>query len=614
MDKNSRIGFLLMGLLMIAFVFLNGREQAKKLAEQEELAQIEEARIQDSLNNLPADTIQIADVNSATPLTTADPDSAQVTAAPEVVAENYVLENESLKLTFSTKGGRIVKAELKDYDNYPAFIGDTAAAVSPIQLYDAEKSRFNWEYNHEGQTLNTEAQYFNATESNGTLTFTSADGSVQQVYSFTDNPYLVDYQLTLPDNSTELTWETTFLKQEKDMRSEREFTGFNYKKVDNKLKKYRPQKKDADKTIEGNVAYVVQRQRFFNQTLFSDGIFQNPNLDTQYDDKRDDEIRTLTMETSAQVKAGQPTDLQIFIGPNDRKLLKSVDKDLVNILPKGVLGIPLVKWIAGLFNNLKGLSSNYGLIILLMTILIKLALSPLTYRSYLSQAKMQVLKPELEEMRKKFGKDQQRMSQEQMKLYSKAGVNPLGGCIPSLLQIPIFFSLYYFFRSSIYFRQKPFLWAEDLSTYDAVINLPFSLPLAGSHISLFAVLYGFALFISMRTTQGMNGMAMSGGAGGPGADMMKTQMKIMQIGMPIFLPFIFNAFPAALTFYYVCYNIINTIQTIVIKKFIINEDKIKAQIQENKKKEKKKGKFAQRIEAAMREAERQKNEGKGKSL
>jgi len=621
MDKNNRIGLLLMGLVIIGFTYWNSIEAQKK-AEAEKIE--EEARIQDSIKNaalnpttVPIDTPQVVITDNQIPektVSTAEVDTSITQAITVAVEEFYTLENEKLKLTLSSKGGRIVKAELKEYDTFESHYTDSIKNT-PVKLYDTETSRFDWGYNDLGTTRHTEDQFFTAQESEEGITFTSENGNAVQSYRFSSkDPHLLEYDITLPDSKAELNWETTFVRQEKGMRSEREFTGFAFKKTNGDFKKFKAMKDGASKTESDKMVYLVQRQRFFNQTIFSTGIFQNTSMTSSFDKDDKVNIKTLKLSTEADLEAGKKTSMNILIGPNDRELLKSIDSKLVNILPKGVIGIPLVKWIAGLFNFMKPLSSNYGLIILLMTILIKLALSPLTYRSYLSQAKMAVLKPELAELKEKYGKDQQRMSQEQMKLYSKAGVNPLGGCIPSLLQIPIFFSLYYFFRTSIYFRQKPFLWAEDLSTFDSLIQLPFALPFSGgsSHLSIFAVLYGLALFVSMRTTQGMNGMAMSGGAGGPGGDMMKTQMKIMQIGMPIFLPLIFNAFPVALTFYYVCYNIINTIQTLVIKKFIINEDKIHAKIQENKKKVKKKSKFQQRLETAMKEAEKQKA-AKGKN-
>lgn len=588
MDKNNLTGFLLMGALLVGF-FIFSDKKAKE--QQQEKQEQKEEVVKPSDKGYLGDTTMIQ-----SSLTT---DSIAIDSlSQEVVAneEFFVLENEQLKLTFSNKGGRLVQAEMNQYENYESYIGEKPH--EPITLFTEDHSQFSW--NIDGKQ--SKDILFQVEQTEQSITFTKGD-YVQEYMLNPENPFVIDYAVDFGVSEAELDWSINFVLQEKDIRSEREFTFAAYKPVDGKFKKFNKRQKGiSTKVVPDPLHFISFRQRFFNQTIAGNGIFSNTTITSTLNQEDTENIKQLDAKTSVDFTQGKAT-MQLLISPNDRDILKSFDKHLVNIQPKGVLG--LTKALAALFNMIKGAFNNYGLLILLMTIVIKLILTPLTYRSYLSQAKMGVLKPEIEQLKVKYKNDQAKISQEQMKLYSKAGVNPLGGCIPSVIQIPIFFSLYYFFRSSIYFRQKDFLWAEDLSTYDSIIKLPFTVPIFNwDHISIFAILYGVALFFSMRLTtsmsQGVMGASQTPEKKDDMANMMHTQMKFMQYAMPVFLPFIFNAFPVALTFYYFCYNMINALQTLIIKKFVIDEDKILAQIEENKKKPKKKGGFRQKLEEAMK--------------
>jgi len=601
MDRNNSIGILLMAVLFIGYTLYSSNkarelqaEEEAKMAEQAKLDSLENiANVEDSLEVLTPDSTRVDTTQNGLPATSIE--------TTDQAKQEFVLENEKLRLTFSNKGGRLIRAELLEFESYKTHYDEDDTEKLPVSLYTENTSKFNWSIN--GQ--DTEDLFFEAQANNESVEFTNPATGIVQAYRFNDdNPYLVDYSVSMPDDEVNLEWDTHFLLQEKDMRSDREFTFLAYKTAAGKFKKFKKLKEEASTLVDEPVDYITQRQRFFNQTILSTGAFSDVKLSSSYDrDDQTDFTKLLQSESEVRLNDGE-AEFQILISPNEREILKGIDKKLVNIQPAGIFG--LTKALAWMFDLFRPMFSNYGLLILVMTLLIKLILTPLTYRSYLSQAKMSVLKPELAELKEKHGDDQARMSQEQMKLYGKAGVNPLGGCLPSVLQIPIFFSLYYFFRSSIFFRQKEFLWAKDLSTYDSVIDLPFNLPLIGGHISLFAILYGIALFFSMRTNRGM----MTGGmpapstsnkkGGGDMQNMMQMQMKFMQYAMPVFLPLIFNAFPAALTFYYFCYNIINALQTLVIKKFIIDEDKILQKIEKNKEKPKKKSGFRKRIEDAMK--------------
>ncbi len=609
MERNNTIGLLLMAALLMGYMYFANKDRAKRMAEMEKKE--EAARIKDSiarandpktevLNDISEPTSP--DTQSAQTTQTAEPDTTKTEEVPQIEEQLYTLENDKLKLTFSNKGGRIISAVLKEFTGFDDYNEGKDEQVEFISEY---RSDFNYNIPVGNTNINTDVSFFDVNQSDKGLkfTYTAADGSeFKQSYALTSNPYLIDYKVDYNGNANELglTWMNKFKRWEKFLRSEREFSYQAYKTggKDGKIHKFKKFKADVSKSEEGKIGWILQRQRFFSQILFTEDILEDVNMKQSYDKKNDDYVKEHVTEATIRPN-GKQLRMKMFIGPNERALLKDLDPQLDKTLPNGFFGF-LTKWLAGLFGLLTPLSKNLGLLIVLMTIIVKLALSPLTYKSYLSQAKMAVLKPELEEIKEKFPKDQARQQQEQMKLYGKAGVSPLGGCLPSLLQIPIFFSLYYFFRTSMLFRQEKFLWANDMSTFDDLIKLPGNLPIG--HISIFAVLYGIALFISMRANKNMTGM---GGAPAGGNEMMQTQMKIMQYGMPIFLPLIFNSFPVALTFYYFCYNIINAIQSVVIKKFFIDEDKIHRQVQANKKKVKKKSGFQKRLEEAMKQQQAQ---------
>ncbi len=599
MDRNNYIGLGLMVILLFGYSIWTNNNKAKQL--EEEKLKTEQFK-KDSLAQVEAQAEQLP-IDKASELENQTTDTLQNIEENTNITpkEYYILENEDLRLTFSNYGGRINEAELLKYESYPNYINDTSSFI-PLKLYNQEHSKFNW--NIDGK--NTEDLVYEVSEGPNYIEFTNPQNQIRQRFEFDDaNPYLIHYSLKSPSTQdvAKLDWQTNFVLQEHDMRSEREFTFFAYKNEEGELKKIKKAKEEVQEMKPEPIDFIVERQRFFSQTLLGEDLFTSNQFYSKFN--RDDLKNIKHLDAGSEVKlTNGNANFDIFIAPNDRSILASVDKKLPNIQPKGIFG--LTKAFSWMFNLARPYFVNYGLLILTMTLIIKLILTPLTYRSYLSQAKMAVLKPELEELKAKYPDDQAKYSQEQMKLYNKAGVNPLGGCLPSLIQLPIFFSLYYFFRTSIFFRQKKFLWAEDLSTYDEFIHLPFKLPFLGDHISLFAVLYGVALFFSMRMNKGM----MSGGLpsappsnkkdGGDMQQMMQTQMKFMQYAMPVFLPVIFNSFPAALTFYYFCYNMINALQTWAIKTYIIDEDKIHKQIQENKAKPKKQSGFRKRLEDAMK--------------
>ncbi len=597
MDNNNKIGLVLMVILVVAYSFFSTNQAKKKQAELE-AQRIEQAE-EDSLNNLTQSDQTISEVPTMVESTTEE--QAVIPDSIDFVQQDYDLINEDLHLTFSNLGGRINEVKLLQYESYPNYAADSTFV--PLDLYTRDHSSFNWKF----LGLNSDLlPYDQVNQGEDFIEFTNSEHGVLQRYAFNkDNPYIIEYSVQLPNQLSEadLEWAINFELQEHDMRSERDFTYFAYKTSEGKFKRIKKLKEEVAELVSEPLNVMTQRQRFFSQSLLGDALFTDNNFKANYNKTDSINVKHLAIASNVALDQGK-ANFEIFIAPNDRKILATADAQLPNIQPKGFFG--LTKGFSWMFNLVRPYFANYGLLILAMTLIIKLILSPLTYRSYLSQAKMAVLKPEIAELKEKYSDDQAKFSQEQMALYNKAGVNPLGGCIPSVIQIPIFFSLYYFFRTSIFFRQKPFLWANDLSTYDEFLHLPFKLPILGDHISMFAILYGVSLAISMR----MNNSMMAGGMpsapagnnkeGGDMQQMMQMQMKFMQYGMPIFLPIIFNSFPAALTFYYFCYNMINALQSWIIKNFIIDEDKIHQEIQENKAKPKKQSGFRKRLEDAMK--------------
>ena len=319
------------------------------------------------------------------------------------------------------------------------------------------------------------------------------------------------------------------------------------------------------------------------------------------DDETLDEAFTKRYTTSVPLTASGSeltTALQFYFGPTDYKTLKSYNQDLESSVP---LGWGIFGWInrfifLPLFSFLTSFLPH-GIAIIVLTIIVRLAMSPVTYKSYVSQIKMKILRPEVDEINKKYAKDAVKKQQEVMSLYSRAGASPMSGCVPALLQMPVFFALFTFFPVAFSLRQKPFLWADDLSSYDAVVDLPFNIPFYGDHISLFPILASVAIFFYTRMTTGQQSMPQQPGM---------PNMKVIMYLMPLMMLFFFNNYASGLSLYYFVSNLLTIILMLVIKNYIIDDDKILLQIEENKKKPKKAGGFSARLQKAMEEAEKQK--------
>ncbi len=363
----------------------------------------------------------------------------------------------------------------------------------------------------------------------------------------------------------------------------------------------------TQKDFEDPVKWVAVKQQFFNSAIVArEGSFSSGAMQWSAPEKGD-----VVVQATTNLKYPLPSSQQasiplgVYYGPTDYKTLKQYGNDMEDMVNLGEGIFAFVKYInrwivIPIFDLFAKLTSNFGIVIVLLTLFIRLLISPLTYSSYLSGAKMKVLRPEIEQLKAKYGSDQQQMSMEQMKLFREAGVNPLGGCVPALLQIPIFFALYSFFNSNVALRGQPFLWSDDLSQYDSIASLPFSIPFYGDHVSLFtitAVITSFAISIySMNMTPDQN----------------NPVLKYMPYFFPIILLFIFNSLPAGLTWYYTVSNIITLLLQFIIQNYIINHDKILAKIEVNRKKPKKQSKWQERL-AQMQEQQKQMKEAQNKN-
>ena len=406
-----------------------------------------------------------------------------------------------------------------------------------------------------------------------------------------------------------LDWNLKAFKNEKSIRYENQQTEMYYEKEDEKIDYLSVG--NEDDAEETDVNWVAFKQHFFSSILISDQGFEKASLTSKSLVENEDIDTTFTKQFNLKapiaLEGGELNQkMNWYIGPNDYKILKKYDRNIKEVvnLGWGIFGFINRYIFIPVFNFLQLYIGNYGVIIILLTIVVRIIMSPLVYKSYLSSAKMKVLRPEMEEINTRLpGKENaMKRQQETMAVQSKAGVSPLSGCIPALLQMPVFFALFRFFPSNIDLRQKGFLWAEDLSAYDSVFKLPFKIPMYGDHISLFPILASVAIFFYMRMSQSQQMNMQPQQEGMP--DMQKM-MKMMMYLSPIMMLIFFNMYASSLSLYYFVSNLLTVGIMLVIKNYIIDEDKIHAQIQENKKKPKKESKFRQKLNDAMKQAQEQ---------
>lgn len=629
-DLNSIIGFVLIFGILIWIMYQNqpsdkeiAAEKAKKelVAKQEAQAQADKAKtavLPVAAATAPGDTVQLAQLQKTL-------GSFAYSATLPSAKEGFTtIENEKMILKIANKGGYIVEATLKEFKKFEKNSGQL------VELIKDNNSNLNIQLQTtDNRTLNTKDLYFEPTlTKNGAdqiLTMRLKAGAnefLEYKYVLKANDYLVGFDVRSQGlnkvlNSgkpLDLVWDLKSYRNEKGISIEKRYAQLEYEYGDKKYN-YVSDGVGKEDTPE-KVSYIAFKQHFFTAILATDKPFEKSKLQSDALIK-DESIDTTFVK---QFKATVPLaftngevdyKMSWYFGPSDYKTLKSYDKNFEKIIP---LGWGIFGWINqwifiplfGFLSSTIGLS--LGIAIIIFTIIIKLAMSPITYKSFLSQAKMKVLRPEITELGEKFKKDPMKKQQETMKLYNKAGVNPMAGCIPALIQLPFMYASFQFFPSAFELRQKSFLWADDLSSFDAVVKLPFHIPLYGDHISLFPILAAVAIFFYMKMTSGDQQMAAPQQEGMP--DMAKM-MKIMIYVSPLMMLIFFNSYGAGLSLYNFISNLITIGIMFVIKNYIVDTDKIHAQIQENKLKEpKKQSKFQQRLQEVMEQQEATKKQNK----
>lgn len=607
MDRNTIIGFVLMGAVLVLFTWL-GRPSEEQLAEQQ--------RYNDSIaavqQKKEAEATLIAETAPTTLPHTEMSDSALVAERMRVFGdlaqatsgtdETLTLENDSISISLSTKGGMIVSSELKKYKDYRG---------ENVRLIREGEAEFNYTFiTNTNRIINTKDLFFSpqrVDDKTIRMSLITENGrELAFVYRLTDryrvnvqvenkgfeqviasNAFYLDGQIKLP-----------IYQNEKSRKTESNYSGLAYEHSSGDVEKLNTGK-DVKEDISGSVKWIAFRDMFFSTIVYSDLGLESVSLNSKLNS---DENHLKMLESKFVLPLGKTGEAQpmltMYLGPNDYSLLKSIDTDMgrdtqfAKIVDMGDWFRFINIWLViPVFNFLETMFSNYGLIIFLLTLFIKLLLSPFTYKSFIAQAKMRVLRPQVEEINKKYPGDDNMMQRQRatMELYKRAGASSLGGCLPMLLQMPFLIAMYQYFPTSINLRGESFLWASDLSTYDDIIHLPFEIPFIGSHISLFCLLMTITQVIYMKISQANQPDA-------PGMQAMKLMPYMMSIMLFVFL----NQNASGLSYYYLLSMLISIAQTGVFR-LAINEKKLLAQMEENKKKPMKKSKFMQRLEEMQKQ-------------
>ena len=589
-DKNSLIGFVLMAIILI--VFNTFFFPTSPIEEKSDVAPIKVIENTSEINQVivPTENTNISEEQK----------NQYGIFAKNAIGEEalYTLENEKLKITISNKGGRIVSAILKEYQTYDSL---------PLDLFNADSSKFNLQFST-GKYINTEKLFFEASTSYDFISMklkADEEHYIEYIYSINDNDFLIDFEINLVGmqklipqelNYMNLEWEMHTPKTEKSKDNQDMYTGVQYQYSADKEVDYLSFSSNEDnEEVKSKLNWVAFKQQFFSAIFIAKDKFEKPTILNSNKTENPNFIKKLSanFELPFTHNLEQKLNYQFYFGPNHYKTLQSYNAGFEELIP---LGWGIFGWvnqyiIINLFDFLSKYFASYGIIILFLTLIIKLGLSPFTYKAFLSQAKMKVLKPEIEKINaKNKGKDQMKIQQETMNLYRKAGVNPMGGCLPMLFQFPILIAMFRFFPASIELRQESFLWADDLSSYDSIYDLGFSIPFYGDHISLFTLLMTLStlLYTKMNSSMATGQMA---------------QMKWMMYLMPIMFLGFFNNYAAGLSYYYFLANMFTFTQQYFMMR-LIDENVLLAQIEENKKKPAKpKSKFQKKLEEMQRKQE-----------
>ena len=615
MNKNTIIGFLLIGVIMFGFTWYQSRQyqdQMEAQAQLDSIARVEQmaAMAMDSIRKAQG-IVEETDVKVAVIPAYKD---TMLTSARMAESSIYRLANDKMEIEFTTRGAQPYSVKLNDYMSY-----DSTA----LYLIRPEMSRYDIRL-YAGENINTKDFNFEVVEHSDSVLVMrlpfSNGGYIQQRYALSADSYSLYNELSLvgldgiiPRNVSmlDIDWNVVIPRLEKGYRYEKQYSMLDYYFTGDEKPEQIARGKDDSERVDTKVKWFAFQQQFFSAIMTATNEFASADFAVKYFNE-DDPSKNL-MACSAKLRsdfniAGGDVVLpyEFYFGPNDYNTLKKYDLKYEKIIP---LGGWLVGWISRFviipcFAFLGKFMTNYGLIILLMTILIKIVVSPLTIKSYKSSAKMQVIKPEIDKLNAKYPNEKDAMKKQQamMELYQKAGISPMGGCLPMLLQMPILFAMFRFFPASIELRQQKFLWADDLSAYDSIWDFGVNIPLLGDHLSLFALLMAVTMFFYSKMTSGQ----MSD-------DPNMAGMKFMSVWlMPIMMFFICNNLSAALSYYYLLSNIITMIMTWYIRKYVVTEDKVRAEMVLNANKPKKKSTWQQRLEEAQKMQEQMQKQQKRK--
>ena len=608
MDKNTITGFVLIGLILFGFTWYQSRQYDKQMAYQAQLdsiAAVERAAgmaaesIADSLQASAAEEGAAAPVQGKAAIYK----DSLLNLASGGEERIVTISNDKIEVAFTTKGAQPYSAKVKEYRNYDStdlYIFRPGASEMGIGIYA-------------GETINTKDFYFDvieATDSSAAFSLQFAGGgSIIQRYALSEGSYMMTNTLTfkdmdnvIPKNATfcDFDWALTIPRMEKGYKNEMQYSKVDYYFDGEKKPEEIGRGRNASKRIENSLEWFAFQQQFFSAIVRPDSRFSSGQVSVEFHPE-DDPQRNL-MDCGAKMRSGfQISDNVVmvknfYLGPNHYQTLKSYGRKYEKIIP---LGGWLVGWftkfvIIPLFNFLHRFISNFGIIILLMTLFIKIVVLPFSYKSYSSSAKMQAIKPEIDKLNEKYPKEEDALKKQQamMDIYKRAGINPMGGCLPMLLQFPILWAMFRFFPASLELRQQSFLWADDLGAYDSIIDFGMRIPLIGDHISLFALLMALSMFFYSKIS--MQGQ-MSGN------DPNTASMRFMSVYMmPIMMFFICNSLSSGLSYYYLLSNLITMLETFIIKKFFVRPEDVLARLKASEGKPQPKSKWQKRLEEAQK--------------
>ncbi len=623
MDKKTWIGFLLIAVIVIGFSWL--QKPSKEQLEQQQryndsiaLVQQQEAAKQQQLDSIAAVTQQAAQARDTAAVAESEDAMRKAkygvfsTAATPALPQDIVLENEVLKLHLSTKGGRIAQAELKEYKAY----GDS---VNPLSLFDADESemRLLLRSADNSRIFMTDELHFALQERNDSMVVLrlKTDSTTEWLdlrYTLHPNDYMVDIAIeghglerVLAPNTTtvELVWNQLVPQHERGRKFEERYAQLQYMLSDGDMEKL-SESKDDDKEENARIKWIGYKDQFFSSVLIADSTFETSRLQSTMQKGKYVKAYTTNTHIPFDIQSAKAAGLRMYLGPNHYNTLKAYDADLdgdqkLHLKELVPLGWKIVSWInmilvIPMFDLFNSWQLNIGLVILLMTLVIKLIILPFVFASYRSSAKMRVLKPQIDAINEKYPAEKmQERQQATMQLYQRAGVSPMSGCLPMLFQFPVLMAMFWFLPTAIELRGKSFLWADDLSTYDAIITWGFNIPLLGDHLSLFCLLMTAVNII--YTYMNMQQQSM---------DPNMKFMKYMMYAMPIMFLFIFNDYNAGLSYYYFVSLLITILQTMIFR-WTTDDQKLLAELEKNAKKNEKKMQKRSGLMARLEEMQRQ---------